>query len=437
MKKTLEEKIDMFFQKEQNIINIDTLNSILYEYMQKSKPLEEQSDGQKKLLKFAEDSINSLSKDKLNIISVTPSNKSDIAIVVRFENKEDIEKARSKIRSAVEGNGIQTKSEVIEKYDSSIPVITVSSGDDKIYVVPKYDIGSREGLALEHVVAFLLTNNITDQLKNRLDLPPSASKEEVLKKLKGEYADVFDVGLKGKKLINNKIGEVKKAESVGSVNSKADLILITKSGQKIGLSIKLVTEEGRELRFTYNKNLGYGDETDNNLVRNPSGRAWWIVGRKLFAKKLNRAYDPSPEDYEAPEWMKKAKEDKPDLYKEAMSEVYEKVRNVYMSNLRRLPLKELIAIVNEAQQGSEDEQGMYDKMLVLVSDVDGIRLEEKETAKPDLKNMNGLDKMSRVKEDGAKIIIDIPGMSPLTIHGLKFHSNMLSSKHDDLKIKTR
>jgi hypothetical protein len=45
--------------------------------------------------------------------------------------------------------------------------------------------------------------------------------------------------------------------------------------------------------------------------------------------------------------------------------------------------------------------------------------------------------MSRVKTDGARIIIDIPGMSPLTIHGLKFHSNMLSSKHDDLKIKTR
>ena len=437
MKHILEERIDNFFKTEENILTANALHGILQEFMRKQKVLGEQSEVQKKLLKFSEDSINSLKKKDLNIISVTPSNKSDIAIVVRFEDKEDIEKARPKIRSAIEGNGISTKSEVISKYDSSIPVIVVYSGEDKIYIVCKYDIGSREGLALEHVVAFLLTNEITDQLKNRLDLPPGASNEQVLKKLKGDYADVLDVGLKGKKLLTNKLGEVLKAESVGSVNSKADLILTTKSGKKIGLSIKLVTEEGREIRFTYNKNLGYGDETDNNLVRNPSGKAWWIVGRKIFAKKLGRSYEPGADSFEPPSWMLKAKENKPDLYKEAMSEVYEKIRQVYISNLRRLPLKELIAIVKEAQQGDEEEQNLYDNMLVLISDVDGIRLEEKGLAKPDLKNMNGLDKMSRVKEDGAKIIIDIPGMSPLTIHGLKFHSNMLSSKRDDLKIKTR
>jgi hypothetical protein len=51
--------------------------------------------------------------------------------------------------------------------------------------------------------------------------------------------------------------------------------------------------------------------------------------------------------------------------------------------------------------------------------------------------MSGMNKADIVKTDGARIIIDIPGMSPLTIHGLKFHNNMLSSKRDDLKIKTR
>jgi len=423
---------------EEKVITLSNLNLILSSLMESKKSLDEQSDSQKKILKFSEDSINNLKKTKdLKIISVTPSNKSENGIVVRFENKEDIEDARPKIRSAIEGNGISTKSEVIEKYDSSIPVIVVSNGSDKIYIICKYDIGSREGLALEHVVAFLLTSELTDQLKNRLDLPPQASRESVLEKLKGDYSDVLDVAIKGKKLITQKLGDILKAESVGSINSKADLILTTKSGKKVGLSIKLVTEVGRELRFTYNKNLGYGDETDDNLVKNPSGKPWWLVGRQIFAKKTGRAYNPNVEDYEAPDWMKKAKEKSPDLYKEAMSEVYEKVRYVYIQNLRRLPLKELIAIVNEAQQGDEKEQGMYDEMYVLVSDTDGIRLEQKGVAKPDLKNMNGLDKMSRVKEDGAKIIIDIPGMSPLTIHGLKFHSNMLSSKHDDLKIKTR
>jgi len=423
---------------EEKVLTISNLNFILADLFESKKILDEQSDSQKKMLKFSEDSINSLKKTKdLNIISVTPSNKSDIAIVVRFENKKDIEHARSKIRSAIEGNGLSTSTEVIEKYDSSIPVIVVNNGDDKIYIVCKYDIGSREGLALEHVVAYLLTSELTDQLKNRLDLPPQATKQNVLDKLKGDYADVLDVAIKGKKLILQKIGDVLKAESVGSINSKADLILTTKSGKKIGLSIKLVTEEGRELRFTYNKNLGYGDEKEDNLVKNPSGKPWWLVGRKIFAKKLGRAYDPKPEDYEAPEWMKKAKEDKPDIYKEAMSEVYEKVRYIYIYNLRRLPLKDLIAIVNEAQKGDEEEQSLYNEMYVLVSDTDGVRLEKKGSSKPNLKNMNGLDKMSRVREDGARIIINIPGMSTLTIHGLKFHSNMLSSKRDDLKIKTR
>lgn len=423
---------------EEKVLTISNLNFILADLFESKKILDEQSDSQKKMLKFSEDSINNLKKTKdLNIISVTPSNKSDIAIVVRFENKKDIEHARTKIRSAIEGNGLSTSTEVIEKYDSSIPVIVVNNGDDKIYIVCKYDIGSREGLALEHVVAYLLTSELTDQLKNRLDLPPQATKQNVLDKLKGDYSDVLDVAIKGKKLILQKIGDVLKAESVGSINSKADLILTTKSGKKIGLSIKLVTEEGRELRFTYNKNLGYGDEKEDNLVKNPSGKPWWLVGRKIFAKKLGRAYDPKPEDYEAPEWMKKAKEDKPDIYKEAMSEVYEKVRYIYIYNLRRLPLKDLIAIVNEAQKGDEEEQSLYDEMYVLVSDTDGIRLEKKGSSKPNLKNMNGLDKMSRVREDGARIIINIPGMSTLTIHGLKFHSNMLSSKRDDLKIKTR
>jgi hypothetical protein len=48
-----------------------------------------------------------------------------------------------------------------------------------------------------------------------------------------------------------------------------------------------------------------------------------------------------------------------------------------------------------------------------------------------------MTKSDIVKQDGARIIIDIPGMSPLTIHGLKFQNNMLSSTMNDLKIKTR
>jgi hypothetical protein len=49
----------------------------------------------------------------------------------------------------------------------------------------------------------------------------------------------------------------------------------------------------------------------------------------------------------------------------------------------------------------------------------------------------GLSVPQMVIEDGSRIIIKIPGMEDLTINSLKFHSNMLSSSKEDLKIKTR
>jgi len=403
--------------------------------------LEEELEKQEQLKKQVQDSLSKLDFESLSIISVTPSNKSDMALVIRFEDKENIEKARKKVVNAIKSDGISVENRYIPKYDSSIECTEVSykDGSGRIYLVYKYDIGSREGLALEHVVALVLTGKITDELKNRLDLPPEASKQEVKEKLKGEYSDVLDIALQGKKLIEDKLGKIASTKSLGSKNSKADLILTTESGNREGLSIKLVTEEGRELRFTYNRNLGYGDEQEENIVKNPNGKPWWMVGRQIFAKKLGRVYTPKSEDFEPPSWMEKAKEDRSDLYKEAMEEVYEKVREVFVSNLRSMKLKELVNMVNDAQLGDEDERTSYDKLYVLVSDVDGIRLEEKDRSKPDIEKIraSNMGKKDIVKTDGAKIIIDIPGLDPLTIHGLKFHSNMLSSKRDDLKIKTR
>lgn len=375
-------------------------------------------------------------------LSVTTSNKSDMAIVVRVDDKDQIEKARKKVRSAIKGDGISLEDKLVKKFDPSIEctVAEYSDGSGRVYVVYKYDIGSREGLALEHVVQFLLTRKITDELKNRLDLSPEASKEDVKEKLKGDYRDTLDVALKGKKLIDSKIGQVVDAESVGSANNKADLILSLADGRKVGLSIKLVTEEGRGVRFTYNKNLGYGDETDDNLVRNPSGKPWWLVGRQIFARKVgSRSYNPDKEDYEAPTWMTKAKENHPDIYKEAMSEVYAKVRDVLTTNLRRLKLKELVAMVNEAHMGAEEERGEYDDFFVLTSTSEGVNLERQGGGKPDLETIKakGMNKNDIVRQEDSLIIIDIPGLEPLTIHSVKFHSDMLSGDKQNLKIKTR
>jgi len=418
---------------------LNNLEYLIENFFNKKHNVLEQSEGQKQLLKHIQDSLSGIEKEKLGILSVTPSNKSDMAIVVRFSDKEEIEKARSKIKSRVKQSGIVLKDELAQKYDSAIKVTSVSSAEDKVYIVYKFDTGSREGLALEHIIGFLLTGKVTDQLKNRLDLPPESGKEDIIARLKGDYKDLLKIGLQGKKLILDKVDGVLKAESVGSINSKADLILTTNTGEKVGLSIKLVTEEGREVRFTYNKNLGYGDEQDDNLVRSPSGKPWWLIGRQILAKKKGRSYSPKAEDFEPPSWMVKEKDNKTDAYKESMEEVYTKLRETYVNNLRRLKLKQLVDIVNEAHLGGGEEQEEYEKLYVLSSDKDGIRLEDSLLGKPDIEKikMSGMNKADIVKTDGARIIIDIPGMSPLTIHGLKFHNNMLSSKRDDLKIKTR
>lgn len=384
--------------------------------------------------------INSLNKEDLGIISVTPSNKSEAALVVRCKDKEDIESTRSAVKSAIDDMGISANNRVIAKFEPSTESteVQMNDGSGGVYIVYKYDTGSREGLALEHVMGLLLTKKVTPELKNRLDLPPEASKEEVKEKLKTDYADVLSTAFKGKKLIDQKIGEITDARSEGSRNSKADLILTTADGHIYGLSIKLVTEQGREVRFTYNKNLGYGDDEEDTLVKSPNGRPWWLIGRQNFAKKLGRQFKGNPEDLEPPSWMTKAKESKSDLYKEAMEETYAALREVFVDNLRRMKLKELVDMVNEAHTGGEQEEE-YEKLFVLTSDVDGIRLEAKGHEQPDVEKikMSGVNKSDIVKTDGARIIIEIPGMSPLTIHGLKFHSNMLSSNREDLKIKTR
>jgi hypothetical protein len=401
--------------------------------------LEEELEKQEQLKKHVDGSLSKLDDEKLDILSVTPSNKSDMAIVVRFNNKEAIEKARTTIRKALNGEGIHLEDRLIPKYDSSTECTEVSyeDGSGRVYIVYKYDIGSREGLALEHVVGLVLTGKITDELKNRLDLPPDASKDDIKQKLKSDYQDILETALESKKLIEDKLGKISDYISLGSKNSKADLILITEAGQKYGLSIKLVTEEGRELRFTYNRNLGYGDETEENLVRNPSGKPWWLVGRQILAKKLGRSYSPKKDDFEAPSWMEKERKDKSEEYKESMEEVYEKLRSVFVQNLRNKKLKEIVDMVNDAHLGQDEEE--YEKLYVLISDVQGLRLEEQGQEKPDIERIKslGLNKQDIIKQDGARIVIEIPGMSPLTIHGLKFHNHMLSSKRDDLKIKTR
>jgi len=400
--------------------------------------LEEQYANQEQLIDYLYKKIGSV-KDA-GIVSVTASNKTDLGLVVRFEDQDSLRKGVKTIKAAIKNSDLSLSDSHIPKFYSAADVTTVEykDGSAKVYIAYKTDLGIRDGLALEQIVRFLLSGKIDDQLKNRIDLGPKASKKDVINKLKNEFLDVFRVASISKKKILRKVGEITKVESVGSQNAKADLVIYTRSGKRIGLSIKLVTEEGRGVRFTYNKNLGYGDETDDNLVRNPSGKPWWLVGRQIFANKVgSRKYNPKDDDIECPAWMTKAKEDHPDVYKEAMEEVYAKIREVLTHNLKSLRLKELVDMVNEAHLGVAEERNEYDGFLKLTSTSEGVKLVSQQEAKPDLNKIKTMSKDDIIRNEGANIIIDIPGLEPLTIHSVKFHSNMLSDKRDDLKIKTR
>jgi len=219
-----------------------------------------------------EDFLSSLYKqigelEDLGIVSVTSSNKSEFGIVVRFEDNESLRKGVKTLKAALKSPDVTLTSEHIPKFYSAEDVTRIErkDGTAMAYIVYKADLAIRDGLALEQIVRYLLTGEVDEQLKNRIDLSPGASDGDVKKKLKTDFRDVYHIALIGKKKIHKAIGEIAKAESVGSQSSKADLVLYTPNGKKYGLSIKLVEEEGRDVRFTYNKNLGYGDEEEDNL----------------------------------------------------------------------------------------------------------------------------------------------------------------------------
>ena len=136
--------------------------------------------------------------------------------------------------------------------------------------------------------------------------------------------------------------------------------------------------------------------------------------------------------------MKTAKESNPDIYKETMEEVYGSIRNILTKNLKRLGLKGLIAFVNEADLGKEEERNNYDMFLKVMDGPSGLSVTEISLDGVNTDGMDGSTNLDNiVVQDRSDIIIKIPGHQELKINSVKFKSDMLSSKAGDLKIKTR
>jgi hypothetical protein len=408
--------------------------------------LKEETDNNEALSKSIVSVINKVKKN-LGIQSVTPYNRFEGALVVRFEEEEGIDKKIKKINAVLNTiGGVKVESKKLNRFGDRFPVSDVTYKNDtgRIVVLYRYKIGSREGVVLEELIAYALTNNITDKLRDRLDLPPDAGAKEVSAAIqRDDIGELYRIAIKAKKLVYSKVRNVVKAETVGSSNSKADILLYDSDNNKFGLSVKLSFD--REIRFEYNKNLGYGDEKEE-LVAHPKLTPWWVIGRKKFLENLKNAgkyggktYNPSKEDWECPAWMTKAKEQNPDVYRETMHEVYAELRSIFVKRLRRLKLSRLVAMVRQSHMGKKDEREQYRGFYRLTYDTSGIRIDRVGNERPNLNiiRAKGLSVPQMVVEDGSKIIIRIPGMEELTINSLKFHSNMLSSSKEDLKIKTR
>jgi len=351
------------------------------------------------------------------LISAIPSNKTNNSIAVRFDDDEKIDSGIKKIKSSLKSSGYELESNRVLKFDQDRDTIDILKNGQVVgRLFFRADIKERQGLAYEHIIGSMLTGKVTDQLKNRIDLSPDASIEQVKEKLSSEkFKHLYDSAKKAAPIIIKKVGKIVKAESVGSTNNKADFILTTADGKTVGLSAKYAAGE-KDNEYKMNKVLGFGTE-DESLVYNPKAVPWWVVGRQTFLEKLkqqtgafkDKNYDPDYETLDAPAWMKSAKEKHPDVYKETMEEVYGQIRNILTRNLRRMKFKDLVSFVMEADLGKEEERGNYDKFIKVVDGPSGLSVTEvsmdSDGSDIDPKQLNPEEV---VVQDRSDIIIKIP-----------------------------
>ena len=399
-------------------------------------------------------------KDKLNIDSYIKTSPSEF--YVRFKTKTDRRENREDFKKVLSDSGFEMEDKRLSSH--SVPVTYIRDPRNPefgtIKVVYKYSTKTRVGLAFEHILALMFDNKITDKIKKRLDLPPSATDEEVLEILRNEqWAPFVERARKLKEVLQGKFDNISSVAVEGGGGGKADLVLTLDTGDKVGVSLKLGIETDNA--FIYNKDLGNGIDKPAGLPANliPSGTdPWWMVGRKRFFESLKQArvippdttYEPSSTDYSPPEWMEQAKIKQPRLYKEAVSFVFSNIRNILFKSLRSLDLENLADVVSEAHYGKASPNVKVMPLYKLSSSPTGVKLEEVPRPVPNHveiedKNMTVADmvKRSQVKSrdggtvPGSRIIIDIPGMPEAVINSVKFRSNMMAHKKGDLNIKTR
>lgn len=383
------------------------------------------------LKSFASKSIRDLKNQ--SIISVESMNKMKDGIVVKIKSKDNLEEVLTSLSELFKTSNLNVRRKRIGRY-SDVLEINYPDKVGIINVIIRPKMGNRNAVILEELIAFLLSAKCTNRLKNLLDLPEDSNSIEVMNKAMDEYESIFEIATFSKRLIKDKIPNIKSIATNSDIKSKADLIVTDIDNNKYGISVKISLD--KELKSQYNKNLGFGNEI-GSMIPSPSGKPWWIIGRKMFVSALNKSgkptkeYDPESDSYATPRWLLKAKEQNPEIYKRVLSKLYSQIMETYFKKLRKTSISKLIDIVHSSRMGSQKERNSYKSFFKLTYDRRGVTLDKVVRGR---ESYDGLTPSKIVKKKGNKIVIELPNTDPVIINSIKF--NMLDSNKDSLKLRT-
>lgn len=415
-------------------VSLDQLNEFILKEAKKTVDLEQlKNDITNKIFSFA---------SELGVEGIKQSGANKLVVI--FNDKITRAQNFEKLFSLIDQK--RFKKEKITTAESSIPIISITDKDGaNIKIVSKFALTTRKGLAFEHLVAYVIDGNVTDKLKDRLDLPKTASSKEVKALLSSEaWKPFLDRALQAKDAIEKKFGSLKSVAVSGGSGGKADIMLtLSKPSKKyktslIGVSLKLSIEQDNN--FIFNKDIGDGTQ-EGSLILN--AEPWWMTGRKMFVDELKKngvaiptPYKPKITDFVPPDWMLQYKEEHKKIYDMVVSNLFTIIVNKLYASLFKMTVDELADIVSMAHTGRKVADKAVEPLFKLNSKASGIELDEVPQSAPTTEAAS-TPKEQIVKNIGKRIIIDVPGMPTAVINSVKFRSNMLATNKADLSIKTR
>lgn len=373
----------------------------------------------------------------------------------------------------------------------------INSVVKSIILIHKFDSKTTKGLTQENILAYVLDRNQDLKEIRKLfgklgGVTQSKNLDEIKIEIDSllrnpEWEPFYNMALNAKEQIEKKFGKVIQAKNVGGRSKKEDIIITLASPwnghETIHLSSKLALLGNNP--FVANMDLGDGinvtrtfpllenvdrkdvfadtdifllKESEDaglplpiNLVPSPYEEPWWIVVRKRLANKYLEILNKEPEKNESlitiikkylmneseikrfapPEWFFDFRNGYESEYNSIIKEFHQEIREIFNKRLVSLSPEQLAKIVRYAYIGNRDSNAP--PLFKITMSPSRTYLEPVEVGT--ISDINQKEPIIKTKD--TQTIIDIKGMTPLIISGVKFRNHVLSSTPGDLKIKTR